>query len=118
MVPPQLRCIHPGLGIDCISLERRAQCHFIVIGGTWCGDTKRELPKFFKTVSLSHIPESNIELYGVDRSKKSNDGLTEKYGITRVPTFILFSDGKEIGRIVESTNHGMEFALAGLLKQK
>lgn len=92
--------------------------HFIVVGGTWCGDTKHELPKFFKTISLSHIPEKNIELYGVDRSKKSNDGLTEKYGITQVPTFILFSDGKEIGRIVESTKNGMEFDLAGLLKNK
>lgn len=92
--------------------------HFIVVGGTWCGDTKHELPKFFKTVSLSHVPESNIEMYGVDRSKKSSDGLTEKYGITRVPTFILFSGGKEIGRIVESTKNGMEFDLAGLLKQK
>lgn len=92
--------------------------HFIVIGGTWCGDTKHELPKFFKTVSLSHIPETNMEMYGVDRSKKSNDGVTEKYGITRVPTFILFSDGKEIGRIVESTKNGMEFDLADLLKKK
>jgi len=92
--------------------------HFIVVGGTWCGDTKLELPKFFKTVSLSHIPESHIEMYGVDRTKKSKDGLTEKYGITNVPTFILFSDGKEIGRIVESTKNGMEFDLVGLLKQK
>jgi len=91
--------------------------HFIVVGGTWCSDTKNELPKFFKTVSLSHIPEANIELYGVDRSKKSKDGLTEKYGITKVPTFILFSDGKEIGRIVESTKNGMEFDLAGFLKK-
>ncbi len=92
--------------------------HIIVVGGTWCGDTKRELPKFFKTVSLSHIPETNIDLYGVDRSKKSRDGLTEKYDITRVPTFILLSDGKEIGRIVESTKNGMEFDLVSLLKKK
>ncbi len=92
--------------------------HFIVVGGTWCSDTKHELPKFFKTVALSHIAETNIELYGVDRSKKSNDGLTEKYSVTRVPTFILFSNGKEIGRIVESTKNGMEYDLAGLLKQK
>ena len=92
--------------------------HFIVVGGTWCGDTKHELPKFFKTISLSHIPEANIEMYGVDRSKKSKDGLTEKYGITNVPTFILFSDGIEVGRIVESTKIGMEFDLAGLLKRK
>ena len=92
--------------------------HFIIVGGTWCSDTKQELPRFFKTVSLSHIPEANIELYGVDRSKKSKDGLTEKYGINRVPTIILFSEGKEIGRIVESTKNGMEFDLADILRKK
>ena len=92
--------------------------HFIVFGGTWCGDTKRELPKFFKTVSLAHIPESNIELYGVDRSKESDNGLTDKYHVTYVPTFILFSDGKEVGRIVEHPEEGMEFDLVHLLQKK
>ena len=91
---------------------------FVVVGGTWCSDTKRELPKFFKVVSLAHLPESNIDLYGVDRSKKSKEGLTEKYGINRVPTFILLFEGKEVGRIVESTREGMEFDLVGLLRKK
>ena len=100
-----------------LSLAAR-NIHFIVVGGTWCSDTKRELPKFFKTVSLAHIPEANIELYGVDRSKKSNDGFTEKYKLTRVPTFILLSDGKEIGRIVENVKEGMEFDLVNLLRKK
>lgn len=92
--------------------------HFIVVGGTWCGDTKRELPRFFKTVSLAHIPDANIELYGVDRSKKSKDGITEKYDIVLVPTFILLSEGKEIGRIVEYAKKGIEFDLVDLLQQK
>lgn len=92
--------------------------HFVVFGGTWCGDTKRELPKFFKTVLLAHIPGANIDLYGVDRSKRSEDGLTEKYGISRVPTIILLSGGREIGRIVEYTTKGMEFDLANLLRKK
>ncbi len=92
--------------------------HFIVIGGTWCGDTKRELPKFFKTVSLAHIPESNIELYGVDRSKQSSDGLTDKYHVTNVPTFIVISDGKEVGRIVEHPEEGIEFDLVHMLQKK
>jgi len=92
--------------------------HFIVFGGTWCVDTKRELPKFFKTVSLAHIPESNIELYGVDRSKQSSDGLTEKYHVTYVPTFIVFSDGKEVGRIVEHPEEGIEFDLVHILQKK
>jgi hypothetical protein len=92
--------------------------HFIVFGGTWCSDTKRELPKFFKTASLAHIPESNIELYGVGRSKKSSDGLTEKYHVTNVPTFIVLSDGKEIGRIVEQPEEGIEFNLVHILQKK
>ncbi|MGA7161507.1 MAG: thioredoxin family protein [Bacteroidota bacterium] len=92
--------------------------HFIVFGGTWCGDTKRDLPKFFKTMSLAHIPEANIELYGVDRLKKSSDGLAEKYHLTNVPTFIVLTDGKEIGRIVEEPTVGIEFDLVQLLQKK
>lgn len=92
--------------------------HFIVFGGTWCGDTKRELPKFIKTAMLARIPESNIELYGVDRSKQSADGLTEKYHVTNVPTFIAISEGKEIGRIVEHPDKGIEFDLVQMLQKK
>jgi thiol-disulfide isomerase/thioredoxin len=92
--------------------------HFVVVGGTWCGDTKRELPKFFKTVSLAHIPAANIELYGVDRSKKSKDGFTEKYNIVNVPTFILLSEGKEIGRIVESARKSIETDMVDILQKK
>jgi len=92
--------------------------HFVVVGGTWCGDTKRELPRFLKIVSMAHIPDANIEMYGVDRSKESRDGLTEKYQIKSVPTFIVLSEGKEIGRIVEHSEEGIEFDLAYLLRKK
>ncbi len=92
--------------------------HFIVIGGTWCGDTKRELPKFFKTISMAHIPEANIELYGVDRSKRSDDGIADKYNLTNVPTFIVLSNGKEIGRIVEEPKEGIELDLVQMLQKK
>ncbi len=95
-----------------------ANIHFIVFGGTWCGDTKRELPKFFKTIALAHIPESNIELYGVGRSKESRDGLTEKYHVTNVPTFIVIAGGKELGRIVEQPEEGIEFDLVHILQKK
>ncbi|HTR82749.1 MAG TPA: thioredoxin family protein [Bacteroidota bacterium] len=92
--------------------------HFIVIGGTWCGDTKRELPKFFKTMEAAHIPESHIELYGVDRSKENSEHSAEKYDVVSVPTFIVISHGKEIGRIVEQTKKGIEFDLVDILKEK
>jgi thiol-disulfide isomerase/thioredoxin len=94
------------------------EIHFLVFGGTWCGDTKRELPRFLKIASLAHIPDANIEIYGVDRSKESRDGLTEKYHIANVPTFIVLSEGKEIGRIVEHSEEGIEFDLVYLLRKK
>ncbi len=92
--------------------------HFIVVGGTWCGDTKRELPRFFKTLASAHVAVEKVELYGVDRSKVSNDGLTERYNITRVPTFIVFLQGKEEGRIVEFSKPGIDIELANILRRK
>ena len=37
----------------------------------------------------------------VNREKKTPDNLQEGYNIIRVPTFIFFRKGKEIGRFVE-----------------
>jgi thiol-disulfide isomerase/thioredoxin len=73
----------------------------VVVFGPWCGDSKRELPKFLKLVDAAGILTDSVRLYAVDRSKKSDDGLTEQYHIERVPTFIFEKEGREVGRIVE-----------------
>lgn len=89
----------------------------LVFFGTWCGDSKREVPRFLKVADQAGIGEERITLYGLDRTKKSPDGLTEQYGIERVPTFIFLKEGKEIGRITEypkqSVEEDMLFILAG-----
>ena len=74
----------------------------IVVLGTWCPDSRRNVPHFLKVADESGMVRDNIKLYCVDRSKKSDDGLTAEYNIERVPTFIFFKGGKEIGRIVEN----------------
>lgn len=81
---------------------------FIVVLGTWCGDSKREVPRFLKIVDLSLISPAQIQFYGVDRTKKSSDGVTDRYNIERVPTFIFLKHGKEVGRIVESPKNSLE----------
>lgn len=75
--------------------------NLIIFGGTWCGDTKHLLPQFFTTTDAAGFPESRITLIGVDRSKKTLYNLSEAFGITNVPTFIVMKNGKEIGRVVE-----------------
>lgn len=73
----------------------------VVFFGTWCPDSKREVPRLLKIADLVGIAPDSVRLYGLDRSKTSPDGLTEKYAITRVPTFIFLKHAEEVGRITE-----------------
>jgi thiol-disulfide isomerase/thioredoxin len=70
--------------------------------GGWCSDSRREVPRFLKLADEAGFPQSSVRLYALDRTKKSDDGLTEKFGIQRIPTFIFMKQGSEIGRITES----------------
>ena len=81
----------------------------VMVMATWCPDSKRELPRYFATMDAAGIGDAALTMVGVDRTKKDAEGLTEKYGITRVPTFVFLRDGKEIGRFVEKTPVGSTF---------
>lgn len=81
--------------------------NIIAFGGTWCGDTKHILPQFYATVDAAGFPENRITLIGVDRNKKTIQNLSEAFGITNVPTFIVMKNGKEVGRVVEYGSYGL-----------
>lgn len=71
--------------------------------GTWCSDSRREVPHFFKIMeSADLMNKARIEMWAVDRKLNLDDGLNQKYDVKRVATFIFLKDGKEIGRIIES----------------
>jgi len=75
----------------------------IVFLGTWCHDSKREVPHFFKIIHDAGLENQlKIELWAVDREKNLDNDLPQKYQIEYVPTFIFERDGKELGRIIES----------------
>ena len=73
--------------------------------GTWCGDSKREIPNFYKMLDQSDFNYKNLELVTVNRQKKAN-GLEEGFNVLRVPTFIFYKKGKEIGCFVEHAVDG------------
>ncbi|KGL61961.1 thioredoxin family protein [Polaribacter sp. Hel1_85] len=76
--------------------------------GTWCGDSKRETPRFYKILEQTDFNLNNFELITVNRSKKTPDNLQEGLNIKRVPTFIFYKEGKEIGRYVEYARESLE----------
>lgn len=73
--------------------------------GSWCGDSKRELPRFLKLLSAISFPEKNVQLIGLGSSdslyKQSPTQEEAGLGIYRVPTFIFYKNGIEINRINE-----------------
>ena len=73
----------------------------LLIMATWCPDSKRELPRFFAIMDGVGMDEAMLTMVGVDRTKKDPEGLTEKWSITRVPTFVFLRNGKDVGRVVE-----------------
>jgi thiol-disulfide isomerase/thioredoxin len=81
--------------------------HILAFGGTWCDDTKYMLPKFYALADAAGFPQDRITLLGVDHSKKTIQHLSETFNVTLVPTFIVFKNGKEIGRVVEWGKYGM-----------
>ncbi|MEE9407572.1 MAG: thioredoxin family protein [Polaribacter sp.] len=76
--------------------------------GTWCGDSKRETPQFYKILDEAGFKLKNFDLVTVNRSKKTPDNLQEGYNVIRVPTFIFYRDGKEIGRYVERPRESIQ----------
>ncbi len=78
----------------------------IIFGGTWCEDTQNILPQFFKMADAAGYADSNITLIGVDRSKNTIDNLSSAFQVTKVPTFIVLKNGKEVGRVTEYGESG------------
>ncbi len=92
----------------------------LLILGTWCGDSKREVPRYFAIMDEAGIGDATLTSVGVDRTKKDAGGLTEQHAITRVPTFVFFRHGREIGRVVEKVPAGstLEAEIAKILSVK
>ena len=84
----------------------------LVFMGTWCGDSKREVPRFIKILETFDFPTKNLKIVALDgrkdHYKKSPAGEEWGLNIIKVPTFIFYKNGKEVNRIVESPVGSLE----------
>ncbi|MCX8009752.1 MAG: thioredoxin family protein [Ignavibacteria bacterium] len=83
-----------------------------IVLGTWCSDSRREVPRFLKILDKINFDKENLTLFAVDRKMKFEGFNSEKYNIEKVPTFILYKDGCELGRIIETPKKSLESDLA------
>jgi thiol-disulfide isomerase/thioredoxin len=90
---------------------------FLIFGGSWCSDTEHQLPMVVKILHLASVSTGNVRIFGVDREKREPTGTAEKWNINKVPTVVILSQGKEIGRIVEYPEAGWEDDILKILSR-
>jgi thiol-disulfide isomerase/thioredoxin len=89
----------------------------VVVMGTWCDDSQNLIPRLYTTLVQSFFPMSQLTIYGVDRTKDALHGEKAKFNIEKVPTIIVYKDGKEKGRIIELVAKSIEDDLAAIIKK-
>jgi hypothetical protein len=87
--------------------------HYKVYLGTWCDDSKKHVPAWFKIDSLLQLKSEYI---GVDRSKQCPLTDCSSWNITLLPTIVIYKEDKEIGRIVETPKKSVESDLLEILE--
>ena len=87
----------------------------VIFFGTWCHDSKRELPKALKIFNDIGINDESIELIAVGLDKKEPQGRAEKLNLLYTPTLIFFRGPKEIGRIIEKPVRSLEEDIESIL---
>lgn len=89
--------------------------NILVVFGTWCGDSKEQVPNFFKISDQAKI--LGVKYLAVNRKKKAGVIDMSALNIERVPTFIVYKGNVEMGRIIESPTETLEADLVSILKK-
>ncbi|MEO9884578.1 MAG: thioredoxin family protein [Balneola sp.] len=79
-----------------------------VFMGTWCHDSKREIPAFFKIMEVIDNPLISANYTALEYRRSGPKDIIKQNNIKRTPTFIIYKNGKEIGRIIEEVEVSVE----------
>jgi hypothetical protein len=125
-ISPEWKAMHDAASPDAVAVEKiraaagaaqenKEKLLVEVVFGSWCEDSLNHVPGFIKLQELLGAGRLPATYVGVDRARKDPDGIVTSLKIEKVPTFIVYRDRKEIGRIVETPLTTLEGDLAEIL---
>ncbi len=97
----------PADMIEALKTKLGGDVRIDVYLGLWCPDSRDNVPPFIKIMDrVGNV----VPVRYFDVPKKANKEVpyfAEEFKVQRVPTFIFYQGGKEIGRIVETPKTGV-----------
>ena len=92
---------------------------YLVWGGDWCKDCRKQLPDFAAALDAAGVPPERIEQYHVEREDGEKVGeRVEEYGIEYIPTVVVERDGEEVFRYVEDADVPPSVSVAQHLEEQ
>ncbi len=95
-----------------------APVEVICVLGTWCADSAREVPRFWKILDALDNPHLSFRMYAVGRAddeaaaralqELGYPDLRAEYDVELVPTFVFRQYDEELGRIIETPEISLE----------
>jgi len=89
-----------------------------IVMGTWCSDSRTEVPHFYKILDEINYPEEKITLININRDKQGLENEVDGLDINFVPTIIFYKAGEEIGRIIEMPYETLEKDMLEIVSAK
>lgn len=86
-----------------------------IVLGTWCHDSQEQVPRFFKIMDMLNYNTNYLKIICVDKEKSGGDVDILDLNIELVPTFILYGNGIEKGRIIETPINSIEKDIVDIL---
>lgn len=104
--------------VSCNKLNSKMQgIEVKVIGGNWCSDTRREVPRMCRVLCEAGFSANNFSYFKVDRQKKAvNIDFAMEQKVTKVPEFFIYRNGTLLGSIIETPRVSLEKDLLEILK--
>ena len=90
----------------------------VLIMGTWCEDSEREIPGFIKILESINYDIKKMRIIAVDENKITPNFIEKDYELINIPTIIFYDNKNEINRIVEFPIKSIEEDILDILTGK